>query len=130
MGSSSFKLNVDASLSDNGECGIGAVIRNEDGHVLAATTWKHHCMQDQTLVEVAGVRLGMNFAINLLFLNLVVESNSLIVIQALKGKKVLASFLGSLVSDCNHMKAQISNISFSHIGRSRNMVAHLLAKYA
>lgn len=64
-----YKLNTDVTMNGEGECGNGAIIKDWDGNTMGAATWKLRCMEDLTLAEAIGIKLGMKFAIKLLFLN-------------------------------------------------------------
>lgn len=70
------------------------------------------------------------FAAELLFHQVIVEADALSVVTGLKSELVPQSYLGSICSDCKMLEAHFLNVSYSHIGRKCNSVAHGLAKYA
>ncbi|KAJ1416227.1 Reverse transcriptase zinc-binding domain [Sesbania bispinosa] len=51
-----YKINVDAALKDCGNWGIGIVVRDSDGFVIAAASRKLETLEDVTLAEEMGLR--------------------------------------------------------------------------
>lgn len=97
---------------------------------MASATWSFPCLDDSTVAEALVVRLGMQFADELMFHNLLVESDSLNVITGLKNSNFPHSYLGALLIDCHALSNKFLNISFFHVGRFGNHAAHCLAKFA
>lgn len=75
------------------------------------------------------VRLGMIFALDMLFLDLIVESDALVVIEALKNGGPAMSLLSSVIDDCKQFEPCFHNLMYSHVGRMGNQAAHGLAKH-
>lgn len=117
-------------MSKDGRCGLGAVIRNHDSQVMAAATWCFSCLSDPEIVEAFAIRLGLKFSLDLLFLNLEVETDALNVILGLQNRLSSHSCLGSILSHCHFLESSFQSISYAHVNRKGNQVAHVLAKYA
>jgi len=129
--SDSYKLNVDAAgPNDVGSWGLSTVVRDSDGVVLAAAYWYRPTLPDSNIAESMAMLMGLNFAKDLLFLKLEAESDSANVIEALKDNNMHHSYLGAIVAECQNIRHNFNNISFSHVRREANQTAHYLAKYA
>ena len=59
----------------------------------------------------------------------IVERDSKVVISALRSEEESLSSFGHLISSIKHYLVSCNCISFIHIRRSRNSVAHFLAKH-
>ena len=60
-----YKLNYDAALfSDLGRIGVGAVIRNENGEVMAAMTTSGLAVHTSEEAELLAFRRALEFAVN------------------------------------------------------------------
>ena len=80
-----YKVNVDGALfeADN-TASLGVVIRNEHGQVMASL-FKHILLPPTVLeVEALAVRRGLELAVKMGFRNIVLESDSQILITTLR----------------------------------------------
>jgi len=66
----------------------------------------------------------------MLFLNLIVESDSLNKIRAIAGQEQNHSYLGFVVEDCVNLFYSFHSLQYSHIRCVANQAAHYLAKFA
>jgi len=66
----------------------------------------------------------------MLFLNVIVESDSQNVISAVTGAQSPLSYMGTIVDDCRLLACHFQNLQFTHIRREANQAVHYLAKYA
>ena len=76
-----YKLNFDAAVFENGS-GIGAVIRNATGEVMAALSARGATVGDNEEAEALACRKAMEFAIDAAFSELMVEGDNVMVISA------------------------------------------------
>jgi len=82
-------LNVDAAgPTEDGRWGLLAVIRDSNRVVMAAACWFCPMLHDLDIVEGLAMSLGLNFAKDMIFLNIEAESDSANLIEALKDNKV------------------------------------------
>ena len=65
-------MNFDAAIFDNGS-GVGAVIRNAAGEVMAALSARGDAVADNEEAEVRACRKALEFAIDAAFSELMVE---------------------------------------------------------
>ncbi|KAL5799315.1 hypothetical protein ACOSQ4_032199 [Xanthoceras sorbifolium] len=125
-------INTDASRSDssNVTC-LGVVVRNSLGKVLLTGIDYITGLLDPATVEAKPIFLGLSIAIEGGFSNLVVESDCAYVIKLLNGNCVFISDISLVLSDIQELlRPYTSNVSFSHVCRGGNMVAHFLVKLA
>ena len=122
-------MNVDAeSRTGDGKWGLLDVIRDSDGVVMVTACWFHPILHDSDTAEGLPMSLGLNFAKDIFFLNLEVESDLANVIEALKDNKVRHNYFGSLVNECKQTSSHFNHVVFYHIRREANQAAHVLGK--
>ncbi|KAJ1400517.1 Ribonuclease H-like superfamily [Sesbania bispinosa] len=125
-----YKLNCDAAKSTNGHWGIGIVARDSDGVVIAAATRSLDTFDDPTLAEAMGLRLAMQFAVDLCLEDVIFESDNKIVMDQLERSNFQNYYHGLISQDCFHLRSRFRNCYFYHTRRSGNFVAHNLALFA
>ena len=125
------KVNFDGAVFDNSNLsGVGAVIRNHSVAVMASCAEKLNQAYKADEIEALAALKALQFAYDLSFQNAILERDSLGLIQALKAKDHNLSPLGLLVEDVKLFANNFVSLSYSHIKRSGNSVAHNLAKHA
>ncbi|KAJ1424169.1 Ribonuclease H-like superfamily [Sesbania bispinosa] len=62
-------------MADNGQWGIGILIRDHSGEVFAATAQRVSCLPDPSLAEALGIRLAVKFALETSFEEVMLESD-------------------------------------------------------
>ncbi|KAL2939823.1 Holliday junction ATP-dependent DNA helicase RuvA [Bienertia sinuspersici] len=84
---------------EDGLLGLGAVLRDNEGDVLMVMcdTWRGDCTVE--MAEALAVRQGIKVAIEAGFRSFGVESDSLILVKALKNGKQMAMPFGLIVKD-------------------------------
>jgi len=81
-------------------------------------------------IEALAVACALEFAADIRLDNVIVEGDSLVMTQALKTKVVGLAAYGLLIRDAFSLARNFSEVSYSHIKREGNKVAHGLAKLA
>ena len=110
--------------------GIGAVIRNHDGAVMASCAEKLNQTYKVEEIEALAALKALQLAYDLGFQNVILEGDSLGLIQALKAEDHNLSPLGLLVEDVKLFANNFVRLSYSHIKRSGNNVTHNLTKHS
>lgn len=82
----SFKLNFDAHISEVGEVGLGVVYRDHHGNIVALGVKRVEARWEVSLAEALGARYAMELATRLGYRRVVLEGDSLIVINAVKNR--------------------------------------------
>ena len=95
-----FKLNFDAAIfSDLNSSGVGAMIRNEKGEVMAAMSPKGPLVGDRKETEILACRKALEFAIDASFSELVIEGDNANVMKSISSTGVNQSRLGHIIED-------------------------------
>ena len=124
------KVNFDGAIfGDSSMSGVGVVIRDTNGAILASCAEKigHAYKADET--EALAALKGLTFTHELGFLNVVLEGDALGLIQALKSQEQNLSPWGLLVEDVKAYGTKFRRVLYSHVKRNGNSVAHNLAKH-
>ncbi|KAM5552963.1 hypothetical protein ABKV19_025282 [Rosa sericea] len=126
-----LKLNTDgAFLSDTGQGGVGAVIRNEDGLCLAAIARPFSHVRSAFQMELEALRVGIMLLVNQGSAAVDIESDCAMAVTALQGDFEDLSEVGCIVEDCKAFMRAIPSITLCSIYREANDVAHRLAHLA
>jgi hypothetical protein len=73
---------------------------------------------------------GIDLAKDMLFLNLMAESDSSNVINVLKETQPQNFYLGTIAQDCKKIFSSFNTLEFSHVRHVANQAAHYLAKFS
>ena len=124
-----YKVNFDGALFQADNCaGIGVVIRNGDGQVMASLSQNIPLPSTVIEVEALVARRALILAQETGFTRVVLEGDSQILINALKtGLHTLAHFR-HIVQDIRYLAASFSDVRYSHVCRQCNTVAYSLAR--
>ncbi|KAL5743416.1 hypothetical protein ACOSQ2_026532 [Xanthoceras sorbifolium] len=106
------------------------MIRNSAGLVMAAGSVKLCGSFSPSLAETLAIRRGMQLALETGFSPLLLESDCLGAINAVKARSVLCSDMGLVLADIFSLSSNLNVVSFSFIPREENKVADSLAKFA
>ncbi|XP_042958021.1 uncharacterized protein LOC122293512 [Carya illinoinensis] len=115
---------------DAHKAGIGAILCDSTGHVLMAVSKIELALEDPETVELLAVFRGMQLCISMGISALEVESDCLLLVQALQQEDMSNSLLGNLFSEVKRLCNYFSSVSFVHVYREGNRAAHLLARNA
>jgi len=126
-----FKINVDGAIfSKQKSAGIGALIRDELGRVEVALSKKVDAPLGAVEVEAKALKASLMFARDEGLQNVVLEGDSLVLINALCGTASPPAFVEPIVMGVLDLCRDFRSIAFSHVRRQGNEPAHLLAKHA
>ncbi|MFQ6667002.1 hypothetical protein Gotur_033172 [Gossypium turneri] len=123
------KLNFDAVYKAqlNKSCS-GFVIRNKKGEVMGSGITLHSKILDVGLAEAVACYQGLLFAKETSFVNVEVEGDVRVVIEkVIQGEDGRAN-LDSVIADIKAFKNYFHQISFKHVRREANQVAHIIAR--
>nr|XP_023916941.1 uncharacterized protein LOC112028476 [Quercus suber] len=130
-GAGLFKINFDGAVfEDRSLAGLGIVIRDESGLIIAALSQKIPLPRSVDMVEALDARQALIFAQEISIFKAEVEGDSLNVIQALNNPKPNRTLMGHIISDIQCLGAAMQKCDFMHTRRGGNMLAHSLAQRA
>ena len=125
------KINVDGALfSKENQAGIGVVIRNEAGLVLASRSQQIPLPATVLEVEALAARRALEFAAEIGVNKVILEGDSSILIKALQGRNHSLAQFGHIAEDVKYIASCLQHCMFSHVLRHCNKVAHALARRA
>jgi len=114
-------------------CGVLVLLLEIQMHMLqqaAAATWSVEALPDPDIGKALGVRLAIQFALDMGFF-VIFEGDSLNVVSGFYNLSNNQSYFGILLVDCNRLSSRFNSFSLSHVKRSANMAAHFFsAKFA
>lgn len=120
-----------ACLQLSGWWGIGAVVRDSNGLVLAAATWKIPGSDNVELAEAYGLLLTMRLARDCGFREVIFEGdNEKIWNMTRFGSKENRSYLGSVIQEIQRTQSYFAKCNFQFTHRDNNLVGHKLAHLA
>ena len=91
--------------------------RDIEGMVVAAQCWCILSLQESDVAEGLAMLKGLKFAKDMLFLKLIVESDSSNVITSISETQHQQSYLGSIAEDYNSFASSFHSLDFYHIHR-------------
>ncbi|KAL2940334.1 hypothetical protein RDABS01_007177 [Bienertia sinuspersici] len=123
-----IKINADATVSDNGWVGLGVVARNTKGEVLFAATRRSKARWVPAVAEakamVMAVKLGRRFGCE----HVTFETDCQEIASRLSKGVSLSTELDLILGDIMSLCAGFRTLTWSHVSREGNFVAHHLAR--
>jgi ribonuclease HI len=124
-----LKLNVDAAFVVEDQAGAsGAVLRNNQGVFVAASSSFIPHVSSATMAEALAMLHGLLFAHSLGYHDIVAESDSLEVINLCSGEDRIWNEATAVYADILSCVGAIGKVEFIHCVRDLNKVAHSLAR--
>ena len=104
-----IKINVDATLFDDENCfGFGCVARDHSGRLLGAKAASKIGKTSADLAEVIAVKEALSWFKTKQWSKVMVESDCMKVVQALRSSVELTSTFGLVVLDCKQLLQDIA----------------------
>ncbi|KAL0007017.1 hypothetical protein SO802_008519 [Lithocarpus litseifolius] len=104
--------------------------RNAHGQVMASLFERIPLPSTVIEVEALAARQGLEFAVETGFRNIILESDSQILITAFREDSYSLASFGHLVKDIQFIASYLSLINYTHVRRQCNALAHSLARRA
>jgi ribonuclease HI len=124
-----YKPNWDAAIDTrNGKLGFGCTVRDIHGTVLAAFCHMVDTVVDPVVAEALAALRTVEFCKNRGFTLIILEGDSLLVVQAINSSGVNWSRYGIIIEDIQNVLQGFQNWKTCHIKWQGNMVAHKLAQ--
>ena len=125
-----YKINFDGALFLEQRCaGLGVVVRDSAGLVMAALSQKVRLPGSADVVEALAARRAICFAQELSLHNVVIEGDSLKVIEAIIDTRPVQTLYGHIIDEIRLLSSSFI-CNFMHVNRKGNKLAHALARRA
>ena len=125
------KINCDGTtIRDQKKSGVGVVIRDDNGMVLASMSKQLPQLYLALEVEAMAASTTLSLTSQLGFHRAILESDSLTLAMALRNNSTFLSPDGLLMEDIKFHASSFIQLRYSHIKREGNKVAHKLARHA
>ncbi|XVF59312.1 hypothetical protein PTKIN_Ptkin07bG0265700 [Pterospermum kingtungense] len=122
------KVNFDGAFDEVRRLGgIGIIIRDDEGFVLAAQAMCINGVLDSFFAEAYATFYALEFAAEGGFRSMIMEGDALTIIKALKTTKEDLSCISGVIEKTKALFSIFCQISFSHVCRSCNTAAHTFA---
>jgi ribonuclease HI len=129
--SSCYKINCDAAVSDlEGWVGLGVVIRDHTGFVMASCSLPLIASFDVQAAEVMAVLRGLIFSRDCGLAPCMLETDAAVVVKWINDGSHLDSPCGNVLAEISSLISSLNIIYVSFVPRLANNVAHGLAKNA
>lgn len=126
-----YKVNVDGAVfSKKKQAGVGVVIRDDAGQVIAALSRKLYSPLGPLETEAKAMEIGVIFAMEVGVRDVTFEGDSLEIYNAIHGLTVAAPSAQTVIIGLLKRAQDFRTFSFSHTKRLGNTPAHVLAQYA
>ncbi|KAF5445709.1 hypothetical protein F2P56_034740 [Juglans regia] len=123
-----LKLNTNgATFANQSSSGIRVILRDSHGRVLMSVSRKENEVQDSMEIELLAILRGMQLCFPMGIPELIVETDSLLSVQALQSQDELMSMQGNLISAIKELMKQMPMVSIQHVSRLANGAADGLA---
>ncbi|XP_074346913.1 uncharacterized protein LOC141685724 [Apium graveolens] len=124
-----MKISVDAAIfPEHNAYGVGFVVRNDRGELVQARTKCSTGLDSPYMAEAIAIKEALSWIQDRGWSKIVVESDCLTAVQAVRSKVPMRSPFGDVIQSCRNMLASFNTVSLFFIKRSANMAAHELAR--
>ncbi|KAM6583925.1 hypothetical protein CsatB_010927 [Cannabis sativa] len=125
----SIKINVDAAIFERqNRFGSAMVVRDNNGLLIEGRTKLHNGNIAPTTAEALSFREALSWLKDQNYTSAWVETDCLLVVQALRNSTTLSSQFGCVIQDCKAMLANLNDVYFCFVKRSANRVANEFAR--
>lgn len=123
------KITVDAANFDEQNAyGIGLIAWDCTGALLEAKMKLFQGNARPEFAEAMAIKEALSWTMRWGELKVVIESDCLVVIQAIRSKALMRSSFGGIIMECRKHFIQSNNLELYFVKRSANMAAHTLAR--
>jgi hypothetical protein len=123
-------INVDAALfSSSQSMGAGIMVRDHHGDCLVACCDKFPNVTVPEMAEAMAIRFALSFARGECLDNFTCATDYLSVVQRVNSPGKDRSACGSVIEDIKRLLSSFQSSSITHVYRSQNVAAHVLAHY-
>lgn len=124
-----MKISVDAAtFCEYNAYGLGMVARNDKGELIQAKSKCRFGIVSVHMAEALAIKEALSWIQDRGWSKVVVESDCLTAIQAIRSKVSMRSPYGHVIHSCRNMLEGLNTVSLFFVKRCANMAAHELAR--
>ncbi|XP_074336989.1 uncharacterized protein LOC141674167 [Apium graveolens] len=124
-----YKVNVDAAWSQGVDfCSTGMVLRDSSGHFIEGRTMHLPQAGDVLEAEALAIREALSWVKNMEVMKVMVESDSLVAVNAINGVNNYLLEVGHIIDHCRLLLQSMPSVRVKFVRKQANEVAHGLAK--
>lgn len=124
-----FKINMDASVVEGSSSfSLGMILRDHLGHFCRARNLSKGGEVSVFEIEATGVLEAIRWVTNLGVSEVEIESDSLLVVQAINRQSVYYLEVGNVLQEIHNLLYIRKGISILHVKKQANKAAHMLAR--
>lgn len=123
------KVNFDVHIGESARRGLGVVIRDHDGNLLAAGTRRIEAQWSVEASEAAAALFGMELALRLDYQYIQLEEDAINVVQTIEVKGEGYSPLHLLYDCIKFASDRCLGVGCSYVKRNGNTAAHCVARW-
>ncbi|XP_060969704.1 uncharacterized protein LOC133036942 [Cannabis sativa] len=101
-----------------------------DGSLIEAYSTLHNGACQPALAEVLSVKEALSWLKLKNFLNVLIETDCIVVVQAMYSSAALLSVFNMFIQECQMILDSLNNVLISHVKRFANKAAHCVARGA
>ncbi|XP_074327790.1 uncharacterized protein LOC141665702 [Apium graveolens] len=124
------KINTDAAVFEaSNRYSFAFAARNHKGELIEArSSCKEGCITPEC-AEAMGIREALSWIKDEQLKDVVVETDCLVAVQAIRGREAMSSYFGILIQDCRNLLKEVKNkgVYLKFVKRSANNLAHAFA---
>ncbi|KAM6590959.1 hypothetical protein CsatA_013564 [Cannabis sativa] len=124
-----IKVNIDGVIfASDSRFGAAGVARDHQGRFIEGFTVLREGCVDSAIAELIGVKEALSWIKRKQWGSVVVETDSLVVVQAIQSMVNIPSPFGLQVAACRSLMADLPLVTINFVKRSVNKTAHCLAR--
>uniref|UniRef100_A0A803PT91 RNase H type-1 domain-containing protein n=1 Tax=Cannabis sativa TaxID=3483 RepID=A0A803PT91_CANSA len=124
-----IKLNVDAALFERDEqYGFGIVAQDHFGNCLEARAGSFGGVHSAAVIKALGIKEALSWIKAKNWNHVVIETDSLVTVQAIRSTQSMGSTFGLIIQDCRVALLSLPNVHLYFVKRSANRAAHYVAR--
>ncbi|XP_023924335.1 uncharacterized protein LOC112035736 [Quercus suber] len=128
---SKLKVNFNGSVfRENQRAGVGAIVRNAEGSVLASMAESFHLPFSIAAMEVIATKKAIQFAKDIGLTSIILEGDLKSAIEGLKCKSSSLIEYGHLLVEARDVANQLDLVEFQYMPRQANKSAYNIARHA
>ena len=124
-------MNFDGAIfRETKEGGIGVVVRDQQGSVIATLSQKVKTCPSAEMIEARAAKRAIQFALEIGIFDAHFEGDLELIIREISSHEAMHTVYGLVLEDAKALLYHFERYRFTHTRRSGNIVAHALARRA